>query len=397
MSTTAAAFSRPQRLPPWRLCLAPPSAAESDPVSRGGDRAYGRGNYGHGVDTVWRRCPAPKSSPSPTPIRKDLPRPSSGLASPKGLPTTARCSTRSKPDLVAVGPRWLDQHRDMVVAAAECGGGESTWRSPYAAPWPRPTKWSPPAKRHGVKAAVAHQTRYSPILPVVRQLIDSGTLGRIVEILRPRGKEDSRGGGEDLWVLGTHVMDLIHWAAGPPKWCFATVHHNGRPMRKEDARPGSEGIGPLAGDEVHAMYRLADGTTAYFDSIRNAGGDPTRFRHHGLRLPRHRATRRRLPAPRPHFLPDSSWSPGQTGKTGPNHLCRPRQTGTVARRRPGRRQHFLAVKDLISAIEQNRQPLSSIDDARIATEMIVAVFASHVSNSPVTIPLSNRENPLSST
>jgi hypothetical protein len=30
-------------------------------------------------------------------------------------------------------------------------------------------------------------------------------------------------------------------------------------VRREDVAPGNEGIGPLASDEVHAMYRLADG------------------------------------------------------------------------------------------------------------------------------------------
>jgi predicted dehydrogenase len=58
---------------------------------------------------------------------------------------------------------------------------------------------------HHVKLAIAHQTRYSPRLARVRELIAAGRLGDLLE-LRGRGKEDSRGGGQDLMVLGTHII-----------------------------------------------------------------------------------------------------------------------------------------------------------------------------------------------
>ena len=62
-------------------------------------------------------------------------------------------------------------------------------------------------------------------------------IGRVLE-LRGRGKEDQRGGGEDLWVLGTHVMDLIRLFGGDPTWCFGRsqpgrkADHQGRRQRR---------------------------------------------------------------------------------------------------------------------------------------------------------------------
>ena len=56
--------------------------------------------------------------------------------------------------------------------------------------------------------------------------------------------------------------------------------------------------------------------------------------------------------------------------------------------------NLLAVKDLIAAVEEDRQPVSSIYEARTATEMIVAVFEAQRVGQPVTFPLANRENPL---
>jgi predicted dehydrogenase len=247
-------------------------------------------------------------------------------------------------------------------------------------------------EKHHVKAAVSHQTRYSPKLAVIRELIASGKLGRVLE-LRARGKEDRRGGGEDLWVLGTHVLDLAHTLGGDPQWCFGTVQEEGRPVTADDVVEGAEGIGPLAGDEVHAMYRLAGGRTAYFDSTRDAGGRPSRF---GLRIFGSQGVVEMGTGylPPAYFLPDSSWSPGRSGES-----WLPISSAGVGKPEPLsdgglHAGNVLAVNDLIASIEEDRLPESSIYEARTATEMIVAVFESHRVGAPVTFPLANRENPL---
>ena len=53
-----------------------------------------------------------------------------------------------------------------------------------------------------------------------------------------------------------------------------------------------------------------------------------------------------------------------------------------------------AVKDLLDAIENDRQPLGNIYEARGATEMIVATFESQRLGAAVKLPLENRKNPL---
>jgi len=94
-------------------------------------------------------------------------------------------------------------------------------RETYIGPWlPEPVLETAEAdemiaacQKHDVKLALAHQTRYSPKLQVLKDFIGSGGLGEILE-LRGRGKEDPRGGAEDLWVLGSHVMNLINFFGG---------------------------------------------------------------------------------------------------------------------------------------------------------------------------------------
>jgi len=247
-------------------------------------------------------------------------------------------------------------------------------------------------QRAHIKLAIAHPTRYSPKLARVKKLLEAGRFGKVLEY-RGRGKEDRRGGGEDMWVLGTHVMDMIRAIAGHPKWCFASVTQDGEPISAKHVHPGAEGIGPLAGDAVHAMYGMEDGSTAYFSSVKNVAANPTRhglqiFCSHGI-VEIYEGT-----MPVVNCIRDRGWSPLRSSKkwmavsslgwekpeplTGPEYEAR----------------HTLAIRDLLSAIEEQREPLSGVLEARGAVEMIVATFESQRVGRPVDLPLKNRQNPL---
>ena len=53
-----------------------------------------------------------------------------------------------------------------------------------------------------------------------------------------------------------------------------------------------------------------------------------------------------------------------------------------------------AVWNLMQAIQEDRQPIANIYDARAALEMIYGVYASHLAKSPVCFPLTDRSHPL---
>lgn len=352
----------------------------------------GKGNYGHGLDVVWREVPGCQVVAVADADEKGLAAAVKRLNAPKGYRDYREMLEKEKPDLVSLCPRWLDGHRDLAVAAAERGVRGIYLEKPLCRTLAEADEMAAACEKQKVKLAVSHQTRYSPRLSVVRELLRSGALGQVLEF-RGRGKEDARGGGEDLWVLGSHVLDLIHTLGGEAKWCFATVLEGGRPIRKGDVKPGAEGIGPLAGDEVHALYKLASGATATFDSVRKAGGEPSRF---GLQIFGSKGILELgtgyLPAV--SYLPDPSWSPGRTGKK-----WLPVTSAGVDKPEPLKDGglhggNVAAVKDLIAAIEGDRQPESSLREAMAATEMIVAVFESQRLGAPVPFPLKNRQNPL---
>ncbi len=360
--------------------------------------ATGRGNYGHGMDTVWKGLPGCEivgvADADPRGLEAAIRR----LAAPNGFADYRQLLDETKPDIVAVCPRWLDQHRDMVVAAAE-RGIHVYMEKPFCRDLREADEIVAACEQNDIKLAIAHQTRYSPKLQAVRELLAEGAIGRVLE-MRGRGKEDRRGGGEDLWVLGSHIMNLIHTLGGESSWCFASVLQDGHPVTAQDVAPGAEGIGPLAGDTVHAMYGLDDGVTAYFDSHRNAGGTRggrtgpgQRF---GLQIFGSEGILEILTGhlPAVHILQDANWSPGRSGQKWV-----PVSSAGIGQPEPLRDGglhggNILACLDLIMAIQEDRQPECHVYEARMTVQMIAAVFESQRIGGPVTLPLKNRGNPL---
>jgi predicted dehydrogenase len=349
----------------------------------------GRGHYGHGLDRVWLELPQCEivgvADADPQGLKAALQR----LKAPRGFADYRKLLDETKPDIAAICPRWVDQHRDMIMAAAE-RGVHVYLEKPFCRSPREADEIVAACERRRVKLAVAHQTRYSPKLDVVRQLLEDGAIGQVLE-LRGRGKEDSRGGGEDLWVLGSHVMNLIHYFGGIPRWCFASVLQDGQPVGATHVRPGNEGLGPLAGDTVHAMYGLDNGVCACFASRRGALGQ-----RYGLQILGSQGIVEILTGylPAVHILQDAAWSPGRSGKrwvpvsSAGVGQPEPLQDGGLPA------GNVLACRDLLSAIEQDRYPECNVLEARLTIEMICGVFESQRVGGPVTFPLKNRENPL---
>lgn len=350
----------------------------------------GRGNYGHGIDTVWAKFPNCQLVAVADADPNGLAAAAKKLQAPQTFADYREMLDKVKPNIVGIGPRWLDQHRDMVLAAAE-RGIHIYMEKPMCRTLEEADQMIAACEKSDVKLAIAHQTRYSPKIAAVRDLIEDGKLGQILEF-RGRGKEDNnRGGGEDLWVLGSHIMNLIHHFGGDPNWCFAHVRQQNKPVTKADVISGNEGIGPLAGDNVAAMYGMDNGATAYFGTVRGANGNRFGLQIYGSKgiveiLTGH------LPAV--HFLPDPTWSPGRSGarwipvSSAGAGEAEPLKDGGLDG------GNILAVKDLLSAITDDRLPECNIYEARTTIEMIAGVFESHRVNAPVPFPLQNRKNPL---
>ncbi|MGB0548533.1 MAG: Gfo/Idh/MocA family protein [Limisphaerales bacterium] len=353
----------------------------------------GRGNYGHGLDTVWREFPKTKVVAVVDDNRDGLAKAVKRLGNPKGYADYRQMLEKEKLDFVSICPRWLDQHRDMMVTAAESGVRGIYQEKPLCQTLRQADEMIAACDKNNVKVAVAHQTRYSPVLSHIEQLLGDGKIGRVLEY-QMHGKEDRRGGGEDLWVLGTHIFDLTQHLAGTPLWVQGYARQDGELVTQKHVKPGAEGIGLLAGDSVGGTYALPNEAFAHFRSVKNGAGQPNRF---GLTIFGSAGVIKMTFGylPTAALLPDGSWAPGRTGKkwipitsNGLGQAETLKDGGLHA-------GNVLAVRDLIDAVEEDRDPEASIHDALTAMEMIVGLFESHrQGGARVPFPLAKRDNPL---
>jgi predicted dehydrogenase len=351
----------------------------------------GKGNYGHGLDVVWRavdNVEVVAVADEDATGRADAAR---RLGARSAYADYRLLLERERPHIVSVADRWLDQHCDLVVACARAGASVLL-EKPFARTLAEADEMVTACERHHVKLAIAHQTRYSPRVRVVRDLLGEGRLGDVLE-LRGRGKEDHRGGGEDLMVLGTHLMDLMRYLAGDARWCWARVTAAGKPVTRADVREGGEGMGPVAGDRIEAAYGFDGGGVGHFASRRARDGVGARF---GLTVFGSKGviqlTTGGLPAA--YFLADPSWFPGRS-KAAWQEIT----SAGLGKPEPladgglGMGNVWIA-RDLIAAIEEDRQPLGGMYDGRAALEMILAVYEAHRLRTAVALPLENRKHPL---
>ena len=355
----------------------------------------GRGNYGHGLDTMWLKIPQAQivsvSDPDPAGLGAALKR----LGDPKPFADYKVMLAEIKPEIVAIGPRHADQHLDMCLAAIDSGARGIYIEKPFCRTPAEADRILDAAAKASTKIAIAHRNRYDPSFPVIQRLIADGELGTILEY-RGRGKEDARGGMLDFWVLGSHVSNLATGLGGDPVACSAMLYEDSRPCTAADVRAGDEGLGLLAGNGLHARFELADGVPYFFDSIQNRGTKDAGF---GLqvigtkgvldfRIDRQPLAHFRAGNPfQPNTASASPWIPVSSLGIG-----QPEPIPNLAARLSS---HVIAGEDLLAAIDQARAPICDGHQGRTTVEMACAILASHqAGGARIAWPLANRENPL---
>ena len=346
--------------------------------------ATGRGDYGHGLDVVWQGLPDCKVVGVVDADELGRAAAAQRLQVEASYASVEEGLERAKPDIAVIAPRWIDRHRDWIIAALDRGVHVYTEKPLCRSP--READEIIEACRGGkAKLALAHTTRYSPRLSMVRRLIEDGVIGDLLEI-RSRGKEDARGGAEDLWVLGSHVLNLMPVFAGEPQWCMARVMTKGRAIQSEDLAPGNEGIGLMAGDQVDASFGFASGVIGYFGSRREAAGGRFALTLYGSKGVIEMQTGH---LPQVWLLEDPAWSPGRSGR-----VWRAVTSAGIEQAEPWEDRpdlgNRLACLDLIEAIREDRQPECSAWEGRVTIEMITAVFRSALQTELVRWPMSDR-------
>jgi len=345
----------------------------------------GRGNYGHRLDLVWKLVGSTKVAAVADADPAGLQEAARRLGTPAAYADYREMLRQEAPDLVAIATRWPDQHVEMALAAVEAKAMGIYMDKPIARTPAEADRILSACDAKGVKLAVAHQMRISPLIDVAKQKLAEGAIGKLLE-MRGRGKEDGRAGGEDLMVLGTHVFDLMRQLAGDPVWASARITAGANEMERRDVHEGREGLGLVAGDNVAAMYSFRYGTAGYFASRRSDDESGKRW---GLDLYGSRgviAIRADMANPVVYLMQTNEGAGAPwTRLTLPDT---PPRTPDEANRE--------LVEDLIAAIEENRQPKANGRDALWAVEMAMAAYESQMTGGRVYFPMKKRTHPLAS-
>jgi predicted dehydrogenase len=345
----------------------------------------GRGDWGHAIDELWRHQPGAEvvavADESAEGLATAVAR--HGLAATAGFRDWRGMLADVKPDIVAICMRHVDGHAEMAIAAAEGGAKGIFMEKPFVRTPAEADAVVAACRKAGTKLSVAFVNRHSAAYLATRDLIAAGHIGDVLE-LRGRGKEDRRGGGEDLWVLGSHILDMMADIGGEPKWCEASVMQAGRPITTGDFAEGPEGIGRIAGDAIAAMFGLADGPIGFFASVRDAGLKQPNF---GLTVVGSKGTIHIRPDHVPHcyFRAAPPWrvekefpwqpiGPGGLDDPPPADVDRAAERTSWGRR---------AALDLVDAIVEDREPETGMYAGRTTVRMIAAVYASAVSGTRV--------------
>ena len=312
------------------------------------------------------------------------------------------------PDIVVLCSRHPYDHPGQIEAAAEAGC-HIYCEKPLSADLLEADRIIEIAEQKRIRICMAHPGRYALTFRTMKMMVEGGEIGVPLTVLG-RGKCDHRGGGEDLIVLGTHILDLQTFFFGAPEYVYADVTENGRPIGRGDRTRTVEPIGPAAGDAIFALFRFPGNVRGTFESRRGLADPTGRITYMGitvigtegaLTMPFHDGAERKLRIRR---------SPGPL-EDGP---CFEDVPLTEDRVIPGAEPldyslcgqedipaatYFLeanrfAVWDLMRAIEEDRQTVSNAYNARLAQEMICGIYAAHLSGGMVSFPLEDRTHPL---
>lgn len=302
-----------------------------------------------------------------------------------------------KPDIVII-PTQAPMHHPPTIAAAQ-RGIHVFCEKPIALNLIQADEMVETCDQNSVKFAINHIKRASPYNRHVLSLIENGEIGDVVLM-----KATDKGGrkvGNSLMEMGTHLYDWLRLFGGDVEWTHAhLVQMDGREStgadikRTQEVHPHDRDAGLVLGERGHATFRFKNGIHADVQflaqpqtndnaygidiigtegriAIRESVGT-TMFIHKGQ-----------------HKTPADAWEPVHLPEEDIDEKGNQRDKGSIRLL-----LQRLMLRDLIEAIEENRDPFASGRDGRDCLEMIHTTWESHRQKCRIYMPLTPREHPL---
>lgn len=343
----------------------------------------GRGDYGHGLESIFGNRLNIELVAVADPDPAGRARIAAKVGAPRHYADYREMLEKERPGLVSLAMRHADQHHAIALAALKAGA-HVYCEKPFVTAPIEADELLAEAERRRLKIAVAHTMRMMPVIVRLKQAVTEGLLGELVEA-RAFGKQDTRAGGEDMMVLGSHLFDLLRLFLGDPLWCTARVLWQARDITPADRRQVKDNVGYVAGDQVFAGFAFPKGVNATFTSdanLRETVG------HWGIEFFGSKGAARINCdiAPNVFVRRSTSWKPeGKTDEWEPLDMSQVKSPPP----------HNLGpVGDWLDAIAKNREPECSGGNGAWAVEMVMAVYHAALTGKRVPFPLAVRTHPL---
>ncbi len=307
---------------------------------------------------------------------------------------------KERPDIAILGSRHPDDHFEQIKACAE-HGVHILCEKPMSADLQEADQIVAMTEKHHIKLAVAHLARYAPVFRTMKKMIESGVIGEPLTFYG-RGKEDERGGGEDLIVLGTHILDVGCFLFGHPKSVFAEVTVDGRALRRDDRSTTKEPVGLVAGNNLIAHFSFPNQVRGLFESRKGLyKGKNGKVRMgvtvagtEGMLSMRYDEDRF-LRLTRSPFPPEDETTYEIVPLEVPEIAgAAPLQTKANTSQRYFEQNNRYVACDLMQAIEEDRSPISSDKDGQFVLEMLYGIYASQLEGRRISLPMEDRVHPL---
>ncbi len=310
---------------------------------------------------------------------------------------------RERPDIVVLGSRDPVEHWPPLLEAVR-RGIHVLVEKPLCTTLEEADTLLALSKRSGSRICVAHLARYAVLFRTMKRMLDDGAIGTPLSVYG-RGKEDERGGGEDLIVLGTHILDVICWLFGMPEHLFSEVTVDGAPLKPSDRSATSEPLGPVAGDNVFAHLHFPGGVRGFFESRKGIYRPGSQVRM-GLTVVGTKGAlsmrytngqvgegERKLRLTRSTYPPEDASEYEEVPLLNDDVIpgAEPLVMDFIPYFSINNR---LAAWDLVRAIEEGREPKASAADAAAVLEIIQGIYLSQLEGRRIDFPLTTRRHPL---
>ena len=288
-------------------------------------------------------------------------------------------------------------HGPVAIAAARHGVNVLS-EKPLSVDLETADKMLAACNEAGVRLAVSHQFRFTPLFQEAKAWIDAGRIGEFRSI-REVGK--GRPAGFELMEMGVHYFDGMELFLDGIEWIHAQITYDGHEVGVQDIMTSRElcktdkrDNGIVAGDTMLIHIKGTNGGYGVMELYPRKQTQGWMMGPHILGSEGQLIIR-----PNPDSFVDELWH-CPFDVSFPTHTPQWEKVPIDLERLRigdglwGRRQSIWSVRDMVTSIKEGRQPQLGGSAALTSLECVFAVYESHFTGTRATLPLKERRHPL---